>query len=441
MNTIEKLSLIAKKSLTNRGMKFSSLAHLVNKELLVGCFQELKRDKAVGVDGVTLGEYGAKLGDNISELIGKMKSKTWSPKPVRRVYIPKPGKVEKRPLGIPTTEDKVIQMGVKKIIESIYENEFLDCSHGFRPGRSCHTAVKALDGCMMKRPINFVVEVDIRRFFDNVSHYWLQRCLEEKISDPNMLWIIRKLLKSGVMEHGGEVEPTTVGTPQGGIVSPLLSNIYLHYVLDLWFERVFKSSSQSYMQLIRYADDFVVAFESRKDADRFLESLRARFGKFGLEVAEEKTRLVEIGRHKWKSWRQGSGERCGTFNFLGFTHFAGVSKAGYFMVVHKTSKDALRRKITDMNLWLKKVRSVAPFKEWRRILESKLIGHYNYYGVSNNIRCLYQYYRKTVSLLFKWLNRRSQKKSLNWKKYMEYLQRYPLSQPRISVQLFVLKST
>jgi hypothetical protein len=256
-----------------------------------------------------------------------------------------------------------------------------------------------------------------------------------------MIWIIRKLLKSGVMETGGEVEPTTVGTPQGGIVSPLLSNIYLHYVLDLWFERVFKPSSKGYMQLIRYADDFVVTFESRKDADRFLESLRERFDKFGLEVAEEKTRLVEIGRHKWKRWRQGSGERCGTFNFLGFTHYAGISKAGYFMVVHKTSKEALRRKITDMNLWLKKVRSAAPFKEWRRILESKLIGHYNYYGVSNNIRCLHQYYRKTVSLLFKWLNRRSQKKSLNWKKYMEYLQRYPLPQPRISVQLFVLKST
>lgn len=255
MNTIEKLSLIAKKSVTNRGMKFSSLAHLVNKELLVGCFHELKRDKAVGVDGVTLDEYGAKLGDNISGLIGKMKSKTWSPKPVRRVYIPKPGKMEKRPLGIPTTEDKVVQMGVKKILESIYENEFFECSHGFRPGRSCHTAVKALNECMMKRPVNFVVEVDIRRFFDNVSHYWLQRCLEEKISDPNMIWVVRKLLKSGVMGNGGEVEPTTVGTPQGGIVSPLLSNIYLHYVLDLWFERVFKASSQSYMQLIRYADD------------------------------------------------------------------------------------------------------------------------------------------------------------------------------------------
>lgn len=441
MNTIEKLSLIAKKSITDRRMKFSSLAHLLNGEMLAGCFHELKRDKAVGVDGVNLDEYGAKLGDNISELIGKMKSKTWSPKPVRRVYISKPGKMEKRPLGIPTTEDKVIQMGVKKILESIYETEFFVGSHGFRPGRSCHTAIKALNECMMKRPVNFVVEVDIRRFFDNVSHYWLQRCLEEKISDPNMIWVVRKLLKSGVIENGGEVEPTTVGTPQGGIVSPLLSNIYLHYVLDLWFERVFKASSQSYMQLIRYADDFVVAFESRKDAERFLGSLRERFGKFGLEVAEEKTRLVEIGRRKWKRWRQGSGDKCGTFTFLGFTHYAGVSKNGYYIAVHKTSKDALRRKIKDMNVWLKNVRSVAPFKEWRRVLESKLIGHYNYYGVSNNMRCLSQYYFKTLSLLFKWLNRRSQKKSFSWKKYLEYLERYPLPQPRIKIQLFELKST
>jgi RNA-directed DNA polymerase len=441
MNSIEKLPLIAKKSASDRRTKFTSLAHLVDSDLLVNCFNELKRDKAVGIDNMTVDAYGLHLKENVENLVAAMKTKTWRPSPVRRVYIPKPGKKELRGLGIPTTEDKLVQLAVKKILENVYEAEFLDCSHGFRPGRGCHTAIKALNECMMKRPMNFVVEVDIRRFFDNVSHYWLQRCLEEKISDPNLLWIVRKLLKAGVMEAGSGFEPTEVGTPQGGIASPLLSNIYLHYVLDLWFERVFKKSSRNFMQLIRYADDFVVAFESRRDAEQFLQVMRERFCKFGLEVAEEKTRLVEIGRRKWKRWRQGQGERCGTFNFLGFTHYAAVSRAGYFMAGHKTSKEGLRRKLHDMNDWLKRVRSTAEFKEWRPILHAKLIGHYNYFGVSNNMRSLRQFYKRTLFLLFKWLNRRSQKKSINWYDYLDALQRSPLPQPRITVRLFDLKQT
>ncbi|MBI1860328.1 MAG: group II intron reverse transcriptase/maturase [Deltaproteobacteria bacterium] len=436
---LEKLSLIAMKSKLDRRTKFTSLAHLVNNEMLLGCYLELKRNKAVGVDGVTVEEFGTNLNGNVSKLVDEMKSKSWRPQPVRRVYIPKPGKSEKRPLGIPSTQDKLVQMAVKKILENIFESEFLDCSHGFRPNRSCHTAIKRLNECMMNRPVNFVVEVDIRRFFDNVSHYWLQRCLEEKISDPNLVWIVRKLLKAGVMTDGGW-EPSSVGTPQGAIVSPILSNIYLHYVLDLWFEKVFKGSSRNFMQLIRYADDFIVAFESRQDAERFTQALRGRFSKFGIEVAEEKTRLIEMGRRKWKLWKQGNGERCGTFNFLGFTHYAATSRAGYFMAGHKTSKENLRRKLREMKDWLKSVRSVASFSDWRPTLHAKLIGHYNYFGVSNNMRCLRQYYVKTVSLLFKWLNRRSQKKSFSWLQYMEHLQRFPLPQPQIKVRLFELRT-
>jgi hypothetical protein len=231
-------------------------------------------------------------------------------------------------------------------------------------------------------------------------------------------------------------ESTLVGTPQGAIVSPILSNIYLHYVLDLWFEKVFKGTSRNFMQLIRYADDFIVAFESRQDAEKFMQELRGRFSKFGLEVAEEKTKLIEIGRRKWKLWKQGTGERCGTFNFLGFTHYTATSRAGYFMAGHKTSKDNLRRKLREMKDWLKSVRSVAAFSEWRPMLHAKLIGHYNYFGVSNNMRCLQQYYFETVSLLFKWLNRRSQKKSFSWLQYVEHLQRFPLPQPMIKVRLF-----
>jgi group II intron reverse transcriptase/maturase len=421
-------------------MKFTSLAHLVNNEMLLRCFSELKRNKAVGVDGVTVDEYGANLIDNVAKLVDGMKAKSWRPKPVRRVYIPKPGKLEKRPLGIPSTEDKLVQMAVKKILESIFESEFLDCSHGFRPNRSCHTAIKALNETMMKRPMNFVVEVDIHRFFDNVSHYWLQRCLEEKISDPNMMWIVRKLLKAGVMTNGS-MENSVVGTPQGAIVSPILSNIYLHYVLDLWFEKVFKESSRNFMQLIRYCDDFIVGFESRKDAEKFMHDLRGRLSKFGLEVAEDKTRLVEIGRHKWKLWKQGKSNRCEAFNFLGFTHYAATSRAGYYMAGHKTSKENLRRKLKEMKEWLKSVRAAAAFADWRPMLHAKLIGHYNYFGVSTNMKCLQQYYHRTRRLLFKWLNRRSQKKSFNWKQFSEHLERFPLPQPQIKVRLFEMRKT
>jgi group II intron reverse transcriptase/maturase len=421
-------------------MKFTSLAHLVNEEMLRECFYELKQDKAVGVDGVDLDEYGSFLAEKVAKVVESMKSKKWRPQPVRRVFIPKPGKAELRPLGIPSTEDKMIQLAVKKILESIFENDFLSCSHGFRPNLSCHTAIKALDECMMKRPVNFIVEVDIRRFFDNVSHYWLQRCLEERISDPNMIWIVRKFLKAGVMEQG-EWEASDTGTPQGGVVSPLLANIYLHYVLDLWFERVFKGSSVSFMQMIRYCDDFIVAFESHKDAERFMQEMQERFAKFGLQIAEEKTRLVEIGRRKWKLWRQGKGERCGSFNFLGFTHYAATSRNGYFMAGHKTSSVNLRRKLLEMKDWMKRVRSVAPFRDWRKILHAKLRGHYNYFGISNNMRSLKQFYFLVSSLLFKWLNRRSQKKSFSWRQYLDYLTRDPLPRPYIKHRLFELQTS
>jgi RNA-directed DNA polymerase len=431
------LSLIAAKSQQNRKEKFTSLAHLLNEEMLVDCFSTLHPKKAVGSDGVTVQAYQANLVQNVSQLVAQMKSKEWRPQPVRRVYIPKPGKVEKRPLGIPSTEDKMIQEGVRRILESIFEPDFLDCSHGFRPNRSCHTALVALDEALTKKPVNFVVEVDIRGFFDNVSHYWLQKCLEERISDPNFLWVIRRILKAGVMEEGRKNE-SEQGTPQGGIVSPLLANIYLHYVLDLWFERKFKKGSQNFMQLIRYCDDFVVAFESRKDAEQFLTELHARLAKFGLEVAPEKTRLLEFGKRSWKR-HQKAGTKGETFSFLGFTHYMTASRAGFCVPGHKTSKENLRRKLRDMKEWLKNVRSAARLSEWRPILNSKLVGHYNYFGVSGNMRCLQQFFRQTQQLLFKWLNRRSQKKSFNRTEFYDYLQRNPLPQPRIRHRLFVLK--
>jgi hypothetical protein len=240
--------------------------------------------------------------------------------------------------------------------------------------------------------------------------------------------------------ENGKIEPSEQGTPQGGVASPILANIYLHYVLDMWFERKFKASSQQYMGMVRYCDDFVVMFESRKDAERFLTELRDRFAKFGLAVSEEKTRLIEVGRKAWERNRKAR-KKSETFNFLGFTHYATKSRKGHFIVGHKTAKENLRRKLKTMKDWLKGVRNAAPHKVWRPILNAKLIGHYNYFGISGNMRCIQQYYYKTKGFLFKWLNRRSQKKSLNWQGYQDYLLNQPLPSPCIRYNLYVLKPT
>lgn len=432
------LSLIAAKAKTNRKEKFTSLAHLLNAEMLTDCFRTLNPKKAIGVDGTTVEAYAQNLNSNVTNLVTQMKSKEWRPQPVRRVYIPKPGKKEMRPLGIPSTEDKMIQEGVKRILESIYEQDFLPCSHGFRPGLGCHTALKSLDQCLMKKPVNFVVEVDIKGFFDNVAHDWMIRCLEERISDPNFIWVIRRFLKAGIMESGS-VTASEQGTPQGGIVSPLLANIYLHFILDLWFERKFKKESQNYMEIVRYCDDFVVCFESRKDAEKFLVELKERLAKFKLEVASDKTRLLEFGKRCWKR-NKAKGTKGESFSFLGFTHFMATSRNGFYAPGIKTSKESLKRKLRDMKEWLKRVRSSSTLTEWRPILNSKLIGHFNYFGISGNMRSMLKFKSQVCRMLFKWLNRRSQKKSFTWAKFSDYLQRNPLPEPSIRHHLFVLKA-
>lgn len=439
MKVNNKFPQIVAKAKADKALKFTSLAHHLNKDLLCSIFGELKRNKACGIDNVTLENYESNLHGNIEELVLKMKEQTYRPKPVKRVYIPKPGKDEKRGLGIPSTEDKLVQLGLKHVLESIYEQDFLDCSHGFRPNKSCHTAIIALNQAVMTKPVNFVVEVDIRKFFDNVNHYWLLRCLEERIIDPNFLWIIKRFLKAGVIEDGIFIE-SDKGAPQGGNLSPLLSNIYLHYVLDLWFEKKFKRTSRSYMQQIRFCDDFVVAFESRKDAERFLIELRERFAKFGLEVAEDKTQLIEFGKKAFEKCKRNK-TKLSSFNFLGFTHFMKKSRFGSTIIGHKTSKENLRRKLQAMKEWLRVARTKIPFNEWIPFLKAKLTGHYNYFGLSGNYRCLKQFYKQVISLTFKWINRRSQRKSINWSSFLNYLQCTPLPQPRITVDLYKLKPT
>lgn len=431
-----KLKLIAERSRKDKGLKFTSLVHHINEVSLAECYRELKRDKACGIDGVTVEEYGRSLRDNLRDLTARMKSSKYFPKPVRRVYIPKPGRTEKRGLGIPSVEDKLVQLAIKKILEAIYEGDFLDCSNGFRPDRNCHNAVSQLDRTVMTRPVNYVVEVDIEKFFDNVRHYWLLRCLEERITDPNFLLLIRRFLKAGVVEEG-RYEDSSIGTPQGGIISPILANVYLHYVLDIWFDRVFKKRTKGFCQMIRYCDDFVVCFESRKDAERFLSELEGRFAKFGLKVSSAKTKLIEFGRSVWQRSKR-TGVKVQSFNFLGFTHYCAASRKGKFVMGHKTSKQNLAGKLKDIKEWLKKTRNMLRMKDWWPVLKRKLTGHYNYFGISGNYRSIKVFYGRVIRLVFKWINRRSQRKSMNWQKYMRYLQLNPLPAPKIFHTLYTL---
>jgi group II intron reverse transcriptase/maturase len=439
-HTLEKLMRVAELARRDRRFKFTSLVHHLNEKNLAACYGLLKKRRASGIDGMTVEEYagkdGKELDGRIKDLVVRMKTKSYQPQPVRRVYIPKPGKQEKRPLGIPAVEDKLVQIGLKACLEAIYEQDFLDCSHGFRPSRSCHTAIDRLDKVVLQKPINYVVEVDISQFFDNVSHYWLLRCLEERIKDPNFLDLIRKFLKAGVMEEG-RWYASTEGTPQGGVVSPVLANIYLHYVLDLWFEASFKQKCRGYVELIRYCDDFVVVCESQQDAEAFLVALRERLAKFGLRVSEEKTRIVRFGRKSWQESKNTGHKSWESFNFLGFTHYCGTSRKGKFIMGHKTSKVNLARKLKETNGWLKRIRCTVPLKDWWPILQAKIQGHYNYFGVSGNMRCLKQFRREVSKTAFKWINRRSQRKSMSLRSYFEHL--WPtLPAPRIYHDLYTL---
>lgn len=429
-----KLNQIARRAKQDKRLKFTSLIHHVNEANLAECYQELKRNKACGIDGETVEAYGKNLEERLIQLVESMKSKQYRPKPTKRVYIPKAGKSEKRGLGIPSVEDKLVQIMLKKILEQIYEADFLDESYGFRPKRSCHDALKALDKTVRTKPINYVVEVDIKGFYDNISHYWLQRCLEERIADRNLLWLVRKFLKAGVIEDGKKLA-TELGAPQGGVASPIFANIYLHYVLDLWFEKKVKPQAKGHMSLVRYSDDFVVCCESEKDARNFLEILHTRLEKFGLQVAEDKTKVLKFGRRVWKQ-SQRSKEKVETFTFLGFTHYCGKSRRGYFVMGHKTSKENFSRKLKETKEWLKKIRNQLRLKEWWPVLKSKLTGHYNYFGISGNYRCLQQFYNQVFSNVFKWINRRSQKKSMSFDQYLNYLQWNPLPTPRICYAMY-----
>ncbi len=423
-----KLPFLTLKARGNPKLRFTSLARLFSEDFLLECFGELARSKAPGIDGVRAKEYEVNLKEYNRDLVERLKAKRYRPQPVRRVYIPKP-KGEKRPLGIPTVEDKIVQMACKKILEAIFEVDFLDVSYGFRPHRDCHQALDELDRGIMSQPVNYVVDMDIDKFFDSVNHRWLMECLGQRIADSSFLRVIARLLKAGVIEEG-EYRDTDEGIPQGGVLSPILANIYLHYILDLWFEKEAKKRLKGYAQLVRYADDFIVCFQSGGEAKAFTDKSEQWLGKFGLKVAREKSRIIEFGRCAWER-AQRRGEKVATFDFLGFTHYCDKTRGGKFKFGRKTTRSRFRRALRGLNEWLKGIRNRTKLEEWWEMLAIKLLGYYRYYGISGNMRRLQKFYWRTLNLVYKWINRRSQKGSYNWERFCRWLKYHLLPKPKI----------
>jgi len=433
--TFTKLTFIAERARKVPGYQFTCLAHLLNEGYLAACYRKLGRNRACGVDGVTWEEYGRNLEENLGDLVGRLKSRKYRPLPVRRVYIPK-GEHDRRPLGIPSLEDKIVQKGIAGILEAIYEADFRECSYGFRPGRGCHQAVNAIDKAVMTRPVNHVVEADIKGCFDNISHDRLMSLLGERIKDPSLLIIIRRFLKAGYLEADMKVA-TERGTPQGGNLSPVLCNVFLHYVLDRWFMEEVRPKVGGNAWLVRYADDFVCLVRYAADAGKIEALLKARFAAFELELNPAKTRVLSFGRYERENAER-QNRRPNTFEFLGFTHYCGKSRRGKFMINRKTSGKRYREKCRELNAWLKAVRNTAPAEEWWPELVAKLRGHYQYYGVSGNMRAVSGYYHESRKLARKWLNRRSQRGKYSWQEFEVYLKRHPLPGPRIAHNLFTL---
>ena len=433
--TFAKLTLISRRAQEEPKCQFTSLAHLLNEGYLKACYMKLGRDRACGVDNVTWREYGQSVDVNLEALVRRLKSREYRPLPARRVYIPK-NEHAMRPLGLPALEDKIVQKGIAGILEAIYEADFLNCSYGFRPGRGCHPAINAVDKTIMTQPINHVIEADIKGCFDNISHDWLLKFLEVRIKDPSLLIIIRRILKAGYLEADMKVA-TEQGTPQGGNLSPLLCNVFLHYVLDLWFEKKIRPQVNGDAYLVRYADDFVCMVRTVGTAREIEALLKERFTKFDLELHPEKTRVLSFGRYEREN-AQTQKRAPNTFDFLGFTHHCDTSRKGKFMVQRTTSRKKFRQKCRDLNAWLKAVRNTAPAKDWWPILAAKLRGHYQYYGISGNMPALRRYHTTALRLTRKWLSRRSQRGKISWRRFTDYREHYPLPTPRIMHNLYTL---
>jgi len=420
-----RLQRIAELARESPGMAFTTLAHHVDIEFLRAAYDLTRKDGAVGVDGQTAEAYAADLEGNLAGLLERFKSGSYYAPPVRRVHIPKGDGTKTRPIGIPTFEDKVLQRAVAMVVEAVYEQDFLECSYGFRPGKSAHQALEALWRSTMKMNGGWVVEVDIRSFFDTLEPSQLRAFLDRRVRDGVLRRTIDKWLKAGVLEGGRVTRPET-GTPQGGVISPLLANIYLHEVMDCWFRDEVQPRLGGGSFMVRYADDLVVVCELEGDARRVLEVLPKRFGKYGLELHPEKTRLVRFGRPKDEDDEPGSGN----FDFLGFTHHWAKSRTGKWVVKRKTAGSRLSRALKAVRVWLRSHRHKEVATQHRSLVR-KLQGHYAYYGITGNAPSLSRFLHEVRREWRKWLGRRSQRAALSWERFGQLLSRYPLPPIRV----------
>ena len=422
-----RLQKIVKLAREAPGMVITTLAHHIDIELLTEAYRLTRKNGAVGIDGQNATEYAKDLKANLESLLERFKTGSYKAPPVKRVYIPKGDGKRTRPIGIPTFEDKVLQRAVSMVLEAVYEQDFLDCSYGFRPGRSAHAALDDLWQTLMSIRGGYVLEVDIRKYFDNLDHRHLRAFLDQRVRDGMIRKAIDKWLKAGVLEDGNIHHPEG-GTPQGGVISPLLANVYLNEALDKWFEAKVKPRLTGPALLFRYCDDFIIVLSSQYDAKRVWDVLPKRLGRFGLALHPDKTRLLPF-KPPTPGYR--SKRRPGTFDLLGFTHYWGKSRKGNWVVKRKTAKDRFRRALKGMNLWCRRNRHL-PLDLQRQILAWKLNGHYQYYGVTGNWRALACFLFEVRKVWRKWLGRRSQKARMNWDRYARLLRRYPLPTPKIT---------
>ena len=403
--------------------RVENLMRNVNEETLMTEHRKQNRKKAVGVDGVSKDKYDENAEENIRELVKRMKKFQYKPLPVKRVYIPK-ANGKKRPLGLPSYEDKLVQGVMAGILNDVYEPRFLDCSYGFRENRNSHQVVRYINQSIMCRKVNYVLEADIKGFFDNVDHDWLMKFLEHDIADKNFLRYIKRFLIGGIME-GTELKESDRGTPQGGLISPVLANVYLHYVLDLWFEKGIKPRLKGEAYYVRYADDFLIMFQYENEARKVMQVLIPRLGKFGLEVAEEKTRILPIGRFK------GTKE---DFDFLGFTFYNTKTRTGKYRVGVRTSKKKLKAKKQAAKAWLK-TRLTKPVADTMKTLAAVIRGHCNYYGVNGNYHAIQNFWKYVKYATYRMLNRRDQKGKFRYEKYLR-VWNYYIAEPHLTKDIW-----
>jgi RNA-directed DNA polymerase len=422
------LSRLAELAKQDAGRKFCSIAHLLTKAALWEAFEGLRKDAAAGVDGVTYADYEEHLIENLGKLHEKLKSQRYRAQPLRRIYIDKEDG-RKRPISIPSLEDKIVQRATVALLNAIFEQDFLDCSYGFRPGRSAHDALDELGRVLRRKPVEFVLELDICGYFDAIVRKPLIEMIEQRVSDASILRLIGKWINIGAIEDGRLLQSET-RTGQGQIISPLLANVYLHHVLDVWFEQVVKPRLKGKAYEIRYADDAILCFQYREDAQRVLEVLPKRFAKYGLSLHPQKTRLVEFGRRAHHQAKR-TKTRTATFDFLGFTHRCATSRAGKFVVHVSTMKTRLRRGLKAIAEWCRE-HLHEPIEHQQRMLNAKLRGHYQYYGRPTNYRSLCKFRYAVRRIWRTWLSRRTRGRRLSWERFVKLLQRYPLLPARIT---------